>query len=82
MPTASATSVRFDEACEGVDVDVDVLVVAGNDRVIDGGRVTVGRIIDVAVALTGTLNTSALMSKREGEEEATKVSVTVVASDS
>lgn len=51
MPTASATRVWFDGACEGVDVDADVLFCAGNDRVIDGGRVTVGRIIDVAVAL-------------------------------
>ena len=48
MPTASATSAWFDEFCVGV--DVVVLVVAGNDRVIDAGRVSVGRI-DVAVVL-------------------------------
>ena len=54
-PTAGASNVFFDEVGTGVDVDVDVLLGAGNDRVIDGGSVTVGRTTDVAVALTSWL---------------------------
>jgi hypothetical protein len=56
MPTASETRVlRFDEVPVGVDVDVDVdvdvLVNVENDRVIEGGSVTVGRIDEVSVTL-------------------------------